>query len=116
MPKIVKWRLSAWPPGPRFSRNDKGVTVSNVAFRRDYAKPSSANRAAGQVHHRFPDAQIELTMFTYKGSFWVAEADSTEALYWCPTCGARLTDWSTADMTCCTSCGDEWDEETLKAS
>lgn len=107
----MKWRLVAFAPGKRT------LKMTEALFTREYMAEPTALRAAGQVHRRFPDANIELWPFTWKGVFWSGDSSDNEPLYWCPGCGKRLDDWSAGDGTTrCRHCGDEWHEETLKAS
>ena len=107
-----KWQLSAWPPGPRSCKDDKGHNRSTVLWSRDYDNPASANRAAPGIHKRFPDAQIEITVFEYKGWFWVAGSGATTKLYWCFTCDGRVN-WC-MDQWHCPRCGNEWHDEQVR--
>jgi endogenous inhibitor of DNA gyrase (YacG/DUF329 family) len=112
----IKWALEAWDPDkPRYVRTN-GINRSTVLWRREYHGPehqarATAVRAAGQVHHRYPEARIELIRFVYRGLFWIA-SDPAEPLMWCPTCGNRM-DW-VDDSWHCPSCGDEWQDDIIR--
>lgn len=103
----IKWRLVALPPGTLI------IKMGEALFDREYAEKATALRAAGQVHRQHPEARIELWSYTWDGVFWIGDSAENERLFWCPSCGKRLDDWSTTDMTACRGCGDEWDMDTL---
>jgi hypothetical protein len=76
----IKWQLSAWPTGPKFTKVD-GHTRTTRFWVRDYADKKTALRAAPHIHRRYPDAQIELMPFKFTGFFWTGGSADAEYLY-----------------------------------
>jgi hypothetical protein len=108
----VKWRLSAYDPDqPRHALKGR-VYEDNALFSREYESLSSLYRAAAQVRHRFPSAQLEVQPWIRKGLYWSGDTKDRETLYWCP-CGGRL-EWPDPDMAHCLRCGNEWARETVE--
>lgn len=98
-----KWTLYAWPDD-----QPEPILSNGYLFRREYRSPTSARRAASQVHRRFPDAWIEIQCFQSTGDLWAAQGER-KAMLWCPSCGSPM-EWPDCRWWGCPHCNDSWED------